>query len=99
MVTEDEAPGKLDVQRLPQLRPAFAGPDGAGTVTAGNASPITDGAAALVLMSAARAAQLNIEVHILVRVLLCRGCCQVMIGGSIWTEGHKQASLIHASTQ
>ncbi|EIE21837.1 acetyl-CoA acetyltransferase [Coccomyxa subellipsoidea C-169] len=62
MVTEDEAPGKLDAARLRQLRPAFPLPSGEGTVTAGNASPITDGAAALVLMSAAKAAAMGLKV-------------------------------------
>ncbi len=63
LVAEDEAPGKLDVARLRQLRPAFPLPSGEGTVTAGNASPITDGAAAVVLMSAAKATELNLKVH------------------------------------
>ena len=63
LVSEDEAPGKLDAARLRQLRPAFPPPSGEGTVTAGNASPITDGAAALVLMSAAKAAALGLKVH------------------------------------
>lgn len=44
-------------EALAKLRPAFAAN---GTVTAGNASPYSDGAAALVLMSAARAAQLGV---------------------------------------
>jgi acetyl-CoA C-acetyltransferase len=44
----DEEPGKGSVEKLPSLKPAF---DKAGTVTAGNASSINDGAAALVLMS------------------------------------------------
>ncbi|KAK9919055.1 hypothetical protein WJX75_009052 [Coccomyxa subellipsoidea] len=65
LVTEDEAPGKLDAVRLRQLRPAFPPSNGAasgeGTVTAGNSSPITDGAAALVLMSAAKAATLGFK--------------------------------------
>ena len=42
---------------LGALRPAFRKD---GTVTAGNAPPVNDGAAALVVMSAARAAQLNL---------------------------------------
>ena len=42
---------------LAGLRPAF---DKAGSVTAGNASGINDGAAAVVVMSAARAAQLGL---------------------------------------
>jgi acetyl-CoA C-acetyltransferase len=45
------------VEALAALRPAFR-PD--GTVTAGNAPPVNDGAAALVVMSALRAAQLNL---------------------------------------
>ncbi len=64
MVTEDEAPGKLDAARLRHLRPAFPLPSGKGTVTAGNASPITDGAAALVLMSAAKAAVMGLKVRL-----------------------------------
>jgi len=45
----DEEPGKGNIEKLPSLKPAF---DKAGTVTAGNASSINDGAAAVVLMSA-----------------------------------------------
>ncbi len=45
------------VEALAKLRPAF---DKAGTVTAGNASGINDGAAALVIMSAAEAAKRGI---------------------------------------
>ena len=46
-VTVDEQPGKARPDKIPHLKPAFA-PD--GTVTAANASSISDGAAALVLM-------------------------------------------------
>jgi acetyl-CoA C-acetyltransferase len=45
------------VETLSTLRPAFAP---AGTVTAGNAPTVNDGASALVVMSARRAAELNI---------------------------------------
>jgi acetyl-CoA C-acetyltransferase len=45
------------VETLSSLRPAFA-PE--GTVTAGNAPTVNDGASALVVMSARRAAELNI---------------------------------------
>jgi acetyl-CoA C-acetyltransferase len=44
------------VEGLARLRPAFRDD---GTVTAGNAPPVNDGAAALVVMSAARAAALD----------------------------------------
>jgi len=40
------------LERLAALRPAF---DPAGSITAGNASPVTDGASAVLLMSEARA--------------------------------------------
>jgi acetyl-CoA C-acetyltransferase len=48
LVSEDEGPKAVDFDRLPKLRPAFAGD---GTVTAANASTINDGAAALVITS------------------------------------------------
>ncbi len=44
----DEEPGRGDVSKLSALRPAFAKD---GTITAGNASSLNDGAAALVLMA------------------------------------------------
>jgi acetyl-CoA C-acetyltransferase len=46
------------VEKLATLRPAFTTD---GTVTAGNASQISDGAAAVVVMSEERAAQLGLE--------------------------------------
>ena len=52
----DEQPGKADVNRIPQLRPAFR--DG-GTVTAANSSSISDGAAALVLMRTSEAEKIG----------------------------------------
>jgi acetyl-CoA C-acetyltransferase len=48
----DEGPAKVNYDRIPTLRPAF---DPAGTITAANASSINDGAAALVLATAAAA--------------------------------------------
>ncbi|WP_448582105.1 thiolase family protein [Thermaurantiacus sp.] len=46
-IAVDEQPGKAKPEKIPQLRPAFAP---GGTITAANASSISDGAAALVLM-------------------------------------------------
>jgi acetyl-CoA C-acetyltransferase len=46
LVDTDEEPGRGDPEKLGKLRPAF---DPAGTITAGNASSIDDGAAAVVL--------------------------------------------------
>ena len=48
-VEQDEEPGKGSIEKLPSLRTAFQKD---GTITAGNASSINDGAAAVVLMSA-----------------------------------------------
>jgi acetyl-CoA C-acetyltransferase len=52
LVSDDEQPLKADPSRIPALKPAFA-KDGA--ITAANASSISDGAAALVLMRASTA--------------------------------------------
>eukprot|EP00884_Botryococcus_braunii_P000800 jgi/Botrbrau1/10720/Bobra.357_1s0022.2 len=60
-VMEDEALAKMDPGKLKKLRPAFSKEAGA-SVTAGNSSPITDGAAALVLMSSEKAAHLGLRV-------------------------------------
>jgi acetyl-CoA C-acetyltransferase len=60
LVTEDEGvrPGTT-AESLATLRPAF-GPD--GTVTAGNASQLSDGAAAVVVMSRAMSERLGLSV-------------------------------------
>lgn len=47
LLTFDEQPGNANLEKIPQLRPAFKKD---GTVTAANASSISDGASALVLM-------------------------------------------------
>jgi len=52
VVSEDEGPRTAKPDKIPTLKPAFQKD---GTVTAGNASSINDGAAAVVLMSADRA--------------------------------------------
>ncbi|MDJ0749941.1 MAG: acetyl-CoA C-acyltransferase [Woeseiaceae bacterium] len=51
-VDTDETPGTVSVDKIPQLRPAFRKD---GTVTAATSSSISDGAAAVILMSAAEA--------------------------------------------
>jgi acetyl-CoA C-acetyltransferase len=57
-VSQDEQPLKADPAKIPTLKPAFA-KDGA--ITAANASSISDGAAALVLMRASTAEKLGLE--------------------------------------
>jgi len=56
-VDTDEAPALANAERIPKLRAAFAKD---GTITAANASSISDGAAAVVLMSQANAAAKNL---------------------------------------
>lgn len=57
-VEEDEEPFKTNFEKIPQLKPAFTKE---GTATAANSSKINDGAAALVLMSSDKAAELNVK--------------------------------------
>lgn len=57
VMTEDEEYKNVKMEKIPALRPAFSKD---GTVTAANASTINDGAAAVVLMSAAKAKELGI---------------------------------------
>ncbi len=47
--TSDEQPGRCNIEKIPTLRPAF---NKDGTVTAASSSSISDGAAAVVLLSA-----------------------------------------------
>ena len=56
--TDEYINRKTNAEALSGLRPAF---DKAGTVTAGNASGINDGAAAVVVMSAKKAAELGLK--------------------------------------
>jgi acetyl-CoA C-acetyltransferase len=58
LVGEDEPPSKGDPDKLASLRPAF---QKEGTITAGNASSISDGAAALVLAGADTAQALGVK--------------------------------------
>ena len=58
-VTEDEGPrADTSMEALARLKPAFAEN---GSVTAGNASPLNDGATALVLMSATKAKERGLQ--------------------------------------
>lgn len=59
VITIDEQPGKAKLDKIPTLKPAFK-PD--GTVTAANASSISDGAAALVLMRQSEADKRGLKI-------------------------------------
>lgn len=56
--TDEHPRADSSIERMGSLRPAF---QEGGRVTAGNASGINDGAAALVMMTAKRAAELNLK--------------------------------------
>lgn len=57
-IAEDEQPSKASIEKIPNLRPAFAKD---GSITAATSSSMSDGAAALVLMSGAKARALGAE--------------------------------------
>ncbi|MGE4242700.1 acetyl-CoA C-acyltransferase [Ramlibacter sp.] len=54
----DEGPGKVNLDRMAQLKPAFKKD---GTITAASSSSINDGAAALVMMRESTAATLGVQ--------------------------------------
>lgn len=58
VVASDEQPPKARLDKIPQLKPAFRQ---GGTVTAANASSISDGAAALVLMRRSEAERRGLQ--------------------------------------
>ncbi|WP_338294849.1 thiolase family protein [Planctobacterium marinum] len=58
VVSEDESPAKAMPEKIPNLRPAFKKD---GTVTAANSSSISDGAAALMVMTESKAKELGLQ--------------------------------------
>ena len=56
VISTDEGPGKVKLDKIPQLKPAFKKD---GTITAASSSSINDGASALVMMRASTAAKLG----------------------------------------
>lgn len=80
-VDEHPRPGTT-VEKLRPLRPAFK-PDG-GTVTAGNASGINDGAAALVVMSDTKARALGVTPLATIRAYASAGVDPSIMGMGPW---------------
>ncbi|HUC32484.1 MAG TPA: thiolase family protein [Ilumatobacteraceae bacterium] len=60
-VTTDEGLRDTTIESLGKLKPSFRAEEDGGRVTAGNSSQITDGAAALLIMSEEKAAQLGLR--------------------------------------
>jgi acetyl-CoA C-acetyltransferase len=58
IIAIDEGPGKIKLDKIPALKPAFKKD---GTITAASSSSINDGAAAMVLMRASTAAKLGLK--------------------------------------
>jgi acetyl-CoA C-acetyltransferase len=77
LVDKDEAPLKVKPEKIPHLKPALRKN---GTITAGNASAISDGAAALVLMRLSEA-----ERRGLMPLALIRGHVQVAQEPALFT--------------
>ena len=75
VVDSDEGPRMTSLEKLAQLRPAFG-----GTVTAGNASSINDGAAMVLLMSRTRAEQLGLQPMAVIRAVAAAGVAPEVMG-------------------
>ena len=58
VISTDEAPGRVKLDKIPTLKPAFKKD---GTITAASSSSISDGAAAMVMMRASTAARLGLK--------------------------------------
>ena len=58
LIEKDEEPANVIFEKIPKLRPAF---ESSGTITAGNASKLNDGAAALLVMEEQKAKELGIK--------------------------------------
>jgi acetyl-CoA C-acetyltransferase len=88
VVTRDEHPRpKTNLEGLAGLRPAFKPKD--GTVTAGNASGINDGAAAVVVMSEARAKALMLTPLAVIRGAAAAGVDPSIMGMGPWPASEK----------
>jgi len=75
---KDEGPrGDTSLERLSSLRPAF---DPTGSVTAGNSSPLSDGAAAVVLMNADKARDLGRPIRGYFRAFAVAGVPPALMG-------------------
>ncbi len=78
MLATDEGPRRdTSLERLAALEPAFLK---GGTVTAGNSSPLTDGASAAVLMSAERARDLGVTPLARLRAIAVAGVDPEVMG-------------------
>ena len=82
----DEHPRRTSLEALAALRPAFKKD---GTVTAGNASGINDGAAAVLLMDLEKARQLNLKPLAFIRGYASAGVDPAVMGSGPVPASHK----------
>ena len=78
VTTDEVVRPDTTVESLGGLRPVFV--PKIGKVTAGNSSALSDGAAALLIMSAARAAELGLKPLAKIRSMASAGCHPVLMG-------------------
>lgn len=91
-VSKDEQPYKDDFERLCSLKPAFDTEK--GTITAGNASPLNDGAAAVMLANEAGVQQLGLKP--MARIVAMAGYAQDPMWYTTAPIGAMQAALKQA---
>lgn len=77
LVDIDEGPREPDLKKLSELKPVFK--EG-GSVTAGNSSPLTDGASATLLMSADKAKALGLKPLARIVSMAVAGCDPSIMG-------------------
>jgi len=76
-IDTDERPMDTNMEKMAKLKPAFIKD---GTVTAGNASGINDAAAAVLLMSAAKAKEMNLEPIVKIKAFASGGLDPAYMG-------------------
>lgn len=77
VIDTDEGPRVTEPGRLAKLKPAF---DSQGTVTAGNASSLNDGAAAVIVCSASKAKELGLIPLVKISAFANTGICPSIMG-------------------
>ena len=77
VVDTDERPRDTNMEKMAKLRPAFKKD---GTVTAGNASGINDGAAAVLLMTAEKAKELGLTPYVKIKDVAAGGIDPAYMG-------------------
>ena len=77
VVDTDEGPRETSVELMSKLRPVFKKD---GTVTAGNASSVNDGAAAVLMMSADKAKELGLEPILKIKAFASGGVNPAFMG-------------------